>query len=69
MADPTALAHPRPGPVPGPEADLTAAGGDVLGEVREHLAGLDDRPLDEHLPAYDGVHRLLQGALSRLDEG
>ena len=36
--------------------------------VTERLAGLTDRPLSEHVPVLDGVHRLLQDALATLDE-
>ena len=42
---------------------------DVAEQVRVRLDGLAERPLGEHVPAYDEVHRLLQDALSRLDEG
>ena len=33
-----------------------------------HLDGLDDRPVGEHVAAYDAVHRGLQDALATLDE-
>ncbi len=33
------------------------------------LAPLADLPVAEHPAAYDAVHRLLQDALGRLDEG
>lgn len=37
------------------------------GQVAEALAGLDDRPLAEHVEVFDGVHRTLQDALASLD--
>ena len=39
--------------------------------VEEALAvldGLDERPLGEHVEAFDAVHRALQDALATLDE-
>ncbi len=32
------------------------------------LAGVADRPLDEHVAVFDDVHRRLQDALAALDE-
>ncbi|GAC1444126.1 MAG: hypothetical protein NVS3B26_11180 [Mycobacteriales bacterium] len=32
------------------------------------LTDLDERPVAEHVAAYDEVHRLLQDALAALDE-
>jgi hypothetical protein len=32
------------------------------------LAGLDGRPVPEHVEVFDTVHRLLQAALATLDE-
>ncbi len=34
----------------------------------ERLQDLDERPVSEHVAAYDEVHRLLQDALAALDE-
>ena len=42
---------------------------DVVGQVRRRLDGVHEVPLGEQVPAYDEVHRLLQDALARLDEG
>ena len=36
--------------------------------VRRRLAGLPDRPPEEHVAAYEDVQRLLQEALAGLDE-
>ena len=41
----------------------------VTDEVRQQLSGLDEQPVGEHAAAYEQVHRLLQDALARLDEG
>ena len=51
--------------------DLGSVGpaGDVAEQVQHRLAGLEQLPLAEHASAYDEVHRTLQQALSRLDEG
>ncbi len=41
------------------------------GEVAQALAvlhGLEDRPVAEHVAAFDEVHRRLQDALATLDE-
>ena len=42
---------------------------DVVDRVRERLSGIEDRPVGEHVAAYDEVHRRLSDALARLDEG
>lgn len=57
--------------VPAPAEDVIADSrtGGVEAQVRAQLAGLEARPVGEHVAAYDEVHRLLQGALARLDEG
>ncbi len=39
-----------------------------IGGALAQLDGLDDRPLEEHVAAYDGVHRALQDALALLDD-
>jgi len=39
----------------------------LLDQVSEALAGLDDRPLPDHVEVFDGVHRTLQDALASLD--
>ena len=44
-------------------------GSDVVADVDRRLAGLVGRPPGEHVAAYEQVHRLLQDALARLDEG
>jgi hypothetical protein len=36
-------------------------------EALARLATLDARPVEEHPPVYDAVHRLLQDALADLD--
>ena len=41
----------------------------VVAAVRERLEGVHDTPLAEQVAAYDDVHRTLQDALARLDEG
>lgn len=33
-----------------------------------HLDGIEERPVGEHVSAYDAVHRGLQDALATLDE-
>ena len=43
-------------------------GAAVVAAVRARLADLPE-DVHEHAPVYDDVHRLLQDALSRLDEG
>ena len=53
-----------PDAVPGPPRV-----GEVVEGVRARLEGLDTRPVGEHVAAYDEVHRRLQDALARLDEG
>lgn len=45
------------------------AGPDVETAVAVRLRALEGRPVSEHAPAYDEVHRLLVDALSALDEG
>lgn len=42
---------------------------DVVEQVRTRLDGVSEVPLAEQVPVYDAVHRLLQDALARLDEG
>ncbi len=37
-------------------------------QALDALEGLADRPLEEHVPAFDGVHRALQDALAQLDD-
>ena len=69
---------PRPGPPsagPRPAAPHAATGPDaadvsdhaLVQDVRERLAALRERPVDEHVAAYDDVHRRLQDALADLD--
>jgi hypothetical protein len=36
--------------------------------LTERLAGLSERPVSEHVAAYDAMHQLLQDALATLDE-
>lgn len=55
-------------PVPGSPAlpglsDLP----DEIAQARAVLDGVPGRPLAEHVPAYDEVHRLLSDALATLD--
>ena len=38
-----------------------------LALVSEQLAALADLPIEDHVPAYDAIHRLLQDALAALD--
>ena len=52
-----------------PEAAADVDRGEVVTAVTERLAALRERPVAEHVVAYDEVHRLLQDALGRLDEG
>ena len=40
----------------------------VVAAVRERLRELPERPVHEHATAYEDVHRLLQDALTRLEE-
>jgi len=42
---------------------------DVVAAVTQRLDALRERPVQEHVVAYDEIHRLLQDALGRLDEG
>ena len=51
----------------GPRADGSPAVGRVDAALA-HLDGLDDRPVGDHVAAYDAVHRGLQDALAALDE-
>ena len=51
--------------MPAPAADAAGA----VEAVQAVLARLPGLPVDEHVAAYDEVHRLLQRELSRLDEG
>jgi hypothetical protein len=39
----------------------------LLDRVAQVLAGLDERPLAEHVEVFDTVHRTLQDALASLD--
>ena len=48
---------------------MPEAAQDVVDAVRERLAGVQEASLTEHVAVYDEVHRLLQDALARLDEG
>ena len=65
-----------PGPRPGPVLPITAPttgapSAEVAVEVAHALARLeelDGRPVHEHVEVFDGVHRLLQDALTALDE-
>jgi hypothetical protein len=41
----------------------------VSDRVAARLAELPGTPVGEHVVAYDEVHRMLQDALDRLDEG
>ena len=41
----------------------------VVEAVRERLVGVHGAALVEQVTAYDDVHRMLQDALARLDEG
>ena len=52
-----------------PEAAPDVAGPDVVAATSRQLASLRERPVAEHVQAYGEVHRLLQDALGRLDEG
>ena len=54
-----------PAPVPGPRQD---AAGQAVADVLRRLDELHERPLTEHVEVFDGVHRALQDALTRLDE-
>ena len=54
-------AVPVPGPPDGPA--LTAA----VSAALQPLEQLQDRPVDEHVAVFDGVHRALQDALAALD--
>ncbi len=45
-----------------------AASSPVDEAVRRRLAGLQERPPEEHVAAYEDVQRLLQEALAGLDE-
>ena len=42
---------------------------DVVEQVRARLDGVAQVPPAEQVPVFDEVHRLLQDALARLDEG
>ena len=46
-----------------------AAGSDVVAAVMRRLDALRELPVQDHVAAYDDIHRLLQDALGRLDEG
>ncbi len=51
-----------------PLAPPLASDGPVVTAVRQRLAALPE-PVHEHVAVYEDVHRLLQEALTRLDEG
>lgn len=36
-------------------------------DVMERLQAMEQLPVDEHVAAYDAIHRLLQDALATLD--
>ena len=53
----------QPVPAPAPHE-----AGSSVADVLSRLDEVQDRPLAEHVEVFDGVHRALQAALSRLDE-
>ena len=66
---------PRPGPgparpMPGPGASADAAGApldaDQAGQQR--FAGLDERPVAEHVAVYEAEHSRLQRELGTIDQ-
>lgn len=59
-------ARPSPPPtaLPGDSAEQSG----VARDVQDQLTDLPARPVDEHVAAYERVHRLLQDELTRLDE-
>ena len=57
------MTHPVPGPSPS-----AAAATDAVAEALHRLDDLADRPVAEHVEAFDAVHRSLQDALATLDE-
>lgn len=59
--------RPAPGPVPGPPSAPVAVP-PAVAEALQALAGVTDRPLEEHVDVFDAVHRRLQDALAALDE-
>ncbi|WP_170324080.1 hypothetical protein [Cryptosporangium phraense] len=72
-------AFPKPGPprvpAPGTGSDGAAPDGAApdgeaeaqVADVLTQLDGLDDRPVTEHVAAYEAVHRTLQDTLSAVD--
>ena len=58
-----------PGAVAPTAVQPSADQADVVVAVTQRLAALRERPVHEHVVAYDEVHRLLHDALTRLDEG
>jgi hypothetical protein len=61
MSEPQAA---RPVPAPPTAVAAPPAALQRIEQAVTSLAGLDDRPLDEHPEAYEGVHRVLREALS-----
>ncbi|GAA3389742.1 hypothetical protein [Cryptosporangium minutisporangium] len=68
-------AVPKPGPPPAPKpgppspslvAD-SAAAEEQVAAVLAHLDDLDERPIAEHVAAYETVHRTLQDTLAAVD--
>lgn len=53
----------------GPDAPVTEAEPEpgIAGEVSAALAGLVDRPVEEHPEVYEAVHRRLGDTLSGID--
>ncbi len=47
---------------------MDAATSEGPSDVTQALAGLDGRPLAEHVEVFDAVHRRLQDALATIDE-
>jgi len=53
-----------------PAADIEApvpVGAGIAGEVAAALAGLDERPVDEHPDVFESVHERLRTTLSGVD--
>ena len=59
-ADRTGQETPKPGPTGSPAVQR-------IEDAVTGLAGLEERPLDEHPAAYESVHRVLREALSDLE--